>query len=125
MFNTKICSLSLVVAGFLCCTPAFAADAALPDFRAIEYGDAPADKVAQLRADLAAHIPQGTSVTDAQMLLRNAGAHCASADGHLLCHYGSVQTDNEAAQDVRWTVDVQAADAKVVSISVTRIPAAD
>jgi hypothetical protein len=117
MFNTKIASLSLAAAVLAMSAPAFAA---VPSFRSVEFGGDPAAGVETMRADLVSALPQGTALADARTVLRNAGAHCAAADGGLRCHYASVDVQNEDAHDVVWTVDVAAHDGTVTAIAVTR-----
>lgn len=127
MFTLKIASLSLVATVNLLAVPAFAGTAAIQSFRSIEFGANPTAMVDDVRTDLAARLPAGSSVPDARALLRSAGAHCRApkADGGMRCRYSDIHIKDDIMQDVSWTVDVRTAADKVVSFTVARDPASD
>lgn len=127
MFTLKIASLSLVAMVNLLAAPGFAETAAIPSFRSIEFGADPAAMVEDMRTNLAARLPAGSSIADARALLRGAGAHCRApkADGGMRCRYSDIHIEDDIMQDASWTVDVRTADDKVVSFTVARDPASD
>ncbi len=127
MFRLKIASLSFVATVSLLSAPAFAETPGIRSFRSIEFGADPAAMVEDVRTDLAARLPAGSSIADARALLRSAGAHCRApkADGGVRCRYSDIHIEDDIMQDVSWTVDVRTADDKVVSLTVARDPAAD
>ncbi|WBO20687.1 hypothetical protein [Sphingomonas abietis] len=123
----KTASLSFVVTVNLLAAPAFAEAAGIPSFRSIEFGPDPAGMVDDVRANLAARLPAGSSIADARALLRGAGAHCRApkASGGMRCRYSDIQIQDDIMQDVSWTVNVGTVDDKVLSFTVTRDPASD
>jgi hypothetical protein len=127
MLRLKIASLSFAATVSLLSAPAFAETLGIRSFRSIEFGADPAAMVEDVRTDLAARLPAGSSIADARALLRNAGAHCRApkADGWVRCRYSDIHIEDDIMQDVSWTVDVRTADDKVVSFTVARDPAAD
>lgn len=127
MVSLHFAPLPLAAAALMLASQAVAGAPAIASFRQIEFGADPAAMVDTVRADLAARIPAGSAVVDARALLRRAGAHCGTpaADGRVRCRYSDIHIQDDILQDVRWTVDLQTAGERVVSLAVARDPAFD
>ncbi|WBO23267.1 hypothetical protein [Sphingomonas abietis] len=127
MFIFKIAALPIAAAGLMLVQQAFAETPAIESFRSIEFEADPASRLPDVRADLAARIPQGSRVADARTLMHDAGAHCRqpATDGRMRCRYNDLRVQDEILQDVSWTVDFQTTAGTVDSFTVERDPAHD
>jgi len=107
--------------------PAAAAGPSLPSFGEIEFRSNPAAMVEDVRADIASHIPAGSSLATARLMLGEAGARCHAphADGLVQCRYHGVHFTGDIVQNVSWTVDLATAGETVTSLKVARHPLYD
>lgn len=95
---------------------------AMHSFGEIEFRSDSAALVDAMRADIAAHMPIGSSVDSARNLLSNAGARChpAKADGSIRCSYYGAHFQGDVVEPVSWTVDLATAGDKVQSFTLVR-----
>lgn len=128
MFTLKSVYFPLATAAcMLVSAPAAAISPLAYSFGEIEFRTEPAALVDDVRADLVAHIPAGSPIGDARVLLGNAGARCRApqADGTVRCRYYGAHFQGDAVQSVSWTVNLATAGEKVRSFTVARFPAKD
>ncbi|WP_420143178.1 hypothetical protein [Sphingobium sp.] len=113
-----------VASAMLSIAPLATASAATPlrSFGEIEFRSDPASLVDEVRADLAAHMPTGTSLDTARAMLKDAGAKCrpASADGAVRCRYYGIRVHGDGMEPVSWTVDLNTTDNMVQSFTLVR-----
>ncbi len=104
--------------------PAAAAGPSLPNFGEIEFQGNPAAMIENVRANIASHIPVGSSLSTARLLLGEAGARCQSprANGSVQCRYNGVHFTGDIVQNVSWTVSLSTTGEKVTALTVTRHP---
>jgi len=94
----------------------------LRSFGEIEFRSDPAALVDDVRADLSAHIPAGSSLDAARSLLSDAGAKCrpTRTDGSVRCRYYGTHFHGDGVEPVSWTVNLNTADDKVQSFTLVR-----
>lgn len=123
MFTRKI-HLLAIASAVLSLSPLSMANAATPlrSFGEIEFRSDPASLVDEVRADLSAHIPAGSSLDAARSLLSDAGAKCrpARTDGSVRCRYYGTHFHGDGVEPVSWTVNLNTADNMVQSFTLVR-----
>lgn len=81
----------------------------------------PADRLAPALAAIDQAVPVGTSRTDAEAVLRRAGAHCRIQDATAeRCTYSNVETRDPYVDAVRWNVELGFSGNAVSTVHVNR-----
>ncbi|WP_454884868.1 hypothetical protein [Sphingomonas oryzagri] len=75
------------------------------------------------RAAILQAVPIGTSLENAEAVLRDAGARCKPRHGEpgaIRCSYNEMSNDGDAIDDTRWTTILHVQDGHVVNVTVDR-----
>lgn len=83
----------------------------------------PAQFLAEARNAIGSAVPNGTSATDAALILHKAGARCTAATSRELdCRYRDVETPygGQYTDNVLWKISLPLVDGRVNGVTVTR-----
>ncbi len=111
-----------MVAASLVAAPAVYAAHPVVSFHSIEYNAG--DRTAEAQDALGAAIPAGTPVTEAQAVLRDAGATCRPSHREantVRCLYNELSAVDENFDDIRYTTHLHTTDGVVTDLTVDRV----